>query len=101
MPSPNPVGHISLLLLRILSSVYVKIFFSVILSSRKHANSNILKILPPKNENFQIKMSDIFHISAQNIDCGLSLEPPRRGGSKEYPRSMFLVRNKKDNVYPC
>ena len=27
---------------------------------------NILKILPPKNENFQKKKSDIFHISAQN-----------------------------------
>ena len=23
-----------------------------------------------KKENFQIKKSDIFHISAQNIDCG-------------------------------
>ena len=44
---------------------------------------------PPKNENFQIKNSDIFHISAQNIDCGYSLEPPRRGGSNEYPQSMF------------
>ena len=33
-------------------------------------DSNILKILPPKNENFQIKNSDIFHISAQSIDCG-------------------------------
>ena len=31
----------------------------------------------------------IFHISAQNIDCGYSLEPPRRGGSNEYPLSMF------------
>ena len=31
----------------------------------------------------------IFHISAQNIDCGYSLEPPRRGGSNEYPQSMF------------
>ena len=39
---------------------------------RKHAYSNILKLLPPKNENFQIKNSDIFHISAQNIDCGFS-----------------------------
>ena len=29
------------------------------------------------NENFQIKNSDIFLISAQNIDCGYSLEPPR------------------------
>ena len=62
---------------------------------RKHAYSNILKILQPKPENFQIKNSDIFHISAQNIDCGYSLEPPRRGGSNEYPQSMFLSRNKK------
>ena len=54
-----------------------------------------------KNENFQIKISDIFHICTQNIDCGHSLEPPRRGGSNEYPQSMFLSRNKKNNVYPC
>ena len=40
---------------------------------RKHAYSNILNILPPKNESVQIKNSDIFHISA----------------------------NKKNNVYPC
>ena len=32
-----------------------------------------------------MKKSDIFHINAQNIDCGYSLEPPRRGGSNEYP----------------
>ena len=31
----------------------------------------------------------IFLISAQNIDCGYSLEPPRRGGSNEYLQSMF------------
>ena len=31
----------------------------------------------------------IFHISAQNIDCGHSLKPSRRGGSNEYPHSMF------------
>ena len=37
------------------------------------------------------KNSDIFHISAQNIACGYSLEP----------QSMFLSRNKKINVYPC
>ena len=55
---------------------------------RKHAYSNILKILPPKNENFLIKNSDIVHVSAQNIDCGYSLEPPHRGGSNEYPQSM-------------
>ena len=70
-------------------------------SLRKHAYTNILKILPPKNENFQINISDIFQISTQNIDCGYSLELPGRGGSNEYPQSMFLSRNKKYNVYPC
>ena len=58
------------------------------------------KISPPKTENFQIKNSEIFRISAQNIDCGYSLEPPQRGGSNEYPQYMFLSRNKKNNVYP-
>ena len=50
-----------------------------------------------------MKNSDLFHISAQNVDCGYSLEPPRRGSSDEYPqsKSMFLSRNKKKNVYPC
>ena len=67
---------------------------------RNHAYSNILKTLQKKKENFQIKKSDIFRISAQNIYCGYSLEPPRRGGSNEYPQSMFLSRHKK-NVYPC
>ena len=44
---------------------------------------------------------DILHISAQSIDCGYLLEPPRRGGSNGYPQSMFLSRNKKNNVYTC
>ena len=73
-------------------------------SLRKHAYSNILKILhkkKKKTKNFQIKKSGIFHITAQNIDCGYSLEPPRRGGSNELPQSMFLSRNKKHIVYPC
>ena len=46
------------------------------------------KFYHQNNENFQIKNSDIFQISPQNIDCGYSLEPPRRGGSNEYPQSM-------------
>ena len=71
------------------------------LALRKHAYSNTLKILPPKNGNFSHKKSDIFHISAQNTDCGYSLEPPHRGGSNKYPQSMFLSRNNKNNVYPC
>ena len=54
-----------------------------------------------KKWRFSDKNSDIFHISAQNIDCGYSLEPPRRGGSNEYTQSMFLSWNKNNNVYPC
>ena len=69
-------------------------------SLQKQAYSNIKKISSPKPENFQIKICDDFHISAQNIDCGYSLEPPHRGGSNEYPQSIFLSRNKKNNVYP-
>ena len=42
-----------------------------------------------------MKNSDIFHISAQNIDCGYSLEPPRRGGSNEYQQSMFRAKIRK------
>ena len=38
---------------------------------------------------FQFQNLNIFHIYAQNIDCGYSLEPPQRGGANEYPESMF------------
>ena len=31
----------------------------------------------------------IFLFLLENIDCVYSLEPPRRGGSNEYPQSMF------------
>ena len=54
-----------------------------------------------KNWKFSDKNSDIFHISAQNIDCGYSLELPCQGSSNEYPQSMFSSRSKKSNVYPC
>ena len=38
----------------------------------------------------------IFLIHAQNIDCGYSLEPPRRGGSNEYTQSIF--EQKQENI---
>ena len=79
---------------------YYTVCHSAILHYENMPISNIQKISPPKTENFQIK-TDIFHVSAQNIDCGYSLEPPRRGGSNEYPQSMCFARNKKNNVYPC
>ena len=71
------------------------------LTLRKHAYSNILKILQLKKKKKSDKNSDIFHISAQNIDFGYPLELLRWGSSNEYPQSKFLSRNKKNNVYPC
>ena len=47
------------------------------------------KFQQEKTENFQIKNSHIFHISAQNIDYGYSLELPQQGGSNEYPQYVF------------
>ena len=61
--------------------------------------TEIFKVV--KNENFQYKNSDIFLIFAQNIDCEYTLEPPRRGGSNEYPQSMFWSKNKKNRYTPA
>ena len=36
------------------------------------------------------KQTDIFHIYALNIDCWYSFEPPRRGGSNEYPQPIVF-----------
>ena len=67
-----------------------------LITLRNHAYSNILKISPPKTESFQIKiLIFFFQISTQNIDCGYSLEPPPRGGSNEYPQSMFCAEIRK------
>ena len=49
--------------------------------------TEIFKVV--KNENFQKKNVDIFLIFVPNIDCGYTLEPPRRGGSNEYPQSVL------------
>ena len=54
-----------------------------------------------KIENFQLLLIfDNFLIFAKNIDCGYSLEPPRRDGSNEYPQSMFWSKNKKNRYIP-
>ena len=53
-----------------------------------------------KIRNFQLNFFYIFLIFAQNIDCGYTLEPPRRGGSNEYPQSMFWSKNKKNRYTP-
>ena len=47
------------------------------------------------NVHFQMIFFKHFLIFTQNIDCGYTLEPPQRGGSNEYPQSMFQSKNKK------
>ena len=88
------------------------------LTLRKHAHMIYsIFFFRSKIDNFQRKNFDIFLIFAQNIDCGYTLEPPRRGeavltstyidcgytfepprrgGSNEYPQSMFWSKNKKN-----
>ena len=48
-----------------------------------------------KIENFQLKNFDMFLIFAQNINCGYTLEPPRRGGSNEYPQLCLGAKIRK------
>ena len=48
-----------------------------------------------KIENFTRTILIFFLIFAQNIDCGYTLEPPRRGSSNEYPQSMFWSKIRK------
>ena len=54
-----------------------------------------------KIENFIRIFFYICLIFAQNIDCGYTLEPPRRGGSNEYSQSMFWSKNKKNRYTPA
>ena len=63
-----------------------------------HAINRDFFQLKKKNENSIRIFFYIFHIFAQNIDCGYALEPPRRGGSNEYPQCMFWSKNKKDTL---
>ena len=53
-----------------------------------------------KNDYFQTIKCYIYLIFAQNIDRGYTLEPPRWGGSNEYPQSMFQSKNKKKMYTP-
>ena len=52
-------------------------------------HSEIFKVV--KNENFQSKNFDIFLTFAPKLDCGYTLELPRRDGFNEYPHSMFCI----------
>ena len=83
----------------VMPDVYNRVSLSV--SLRKLAHAIKRDFLALKIANFQLKNVDIFLIFAQNIDCGYTLEPPRRGGSNEYPQSMFWSKNKKNRYTPA
>ena len=66
--------------------------------SHHYENTPLFKYIEnftTKNWNFSDKNSDIFHISAQNIDCGYSLESPCRGGSNGYHNLCFWAEIRK------
>ena len=71
------------------------IYKSFITKTRLFKNTENFTTKKKKNENFQIKILIFFHISAQNIDCRYSLEPPRRGGSNEYLNLSFWAEIRK------
>ena len=73
---------------RSMVSVKMLIMLSFEFTLRKHVYSNIQKILTAKISQFSDKNSDIISLL-------------KTGNSNEYPQSMFLSRNKKNNVYPC
>ena len=53
-----------------------------------------------KKKKIQIKNLIFFFIFLhKKIECGYSLEPPRRGGSYEYPQFIFLSKNMKKVMY--
>ena len=64
----------------------------------QYTKKNLVVKIKKKNTG---KEFDIFLIFAQNIDCGYTLEPPRRGGSNEYPQSMFWSKSKKNRYTPA
>ena len=65
---------------------------------RKFDHAIYRYFLALKLANFQMKIFDIFLIFAQNIHCGYILEPPNRGGSNEYPQSMFWSKIRKIGI---
>ena len=59
-----------------------------------HKESKPVKCIPPYTPLLYRKIGvgrdrPIFLFLIQNIDCGYSLEPPRKGGSNVYTQSMF------------
>ena len=93
------VASILKFLVKVFRGLYVILMFTIAITKTCPCNKQIF-FLALKLENSQLKKFDIFLVFAQNIDCGYTLEPPRRGGSNEYPQSMFWSKNKKNRYTP-
>ena len=75
--------------IRIMDYAYLLADYNYIIRKTSPCN-----IYPLKPHFYKVKLGFagvylFFLFLLQNIDCGYSLEPPRRGGSNEYPQSMF------------
>ena len=72
---------------QLVASLFFFFFFSI--------TKTYLYNIDPLNPHFYIVklgftgLNNIFLFLLKIIDCGYSLEPPRRGGSNVYPQSMF------------
>ena len=88
--------------LNILSKILFILFQSIpdLIITKTRLFKYIENFTTQKREIFQLKNANIFLISAQNIDCGYSLELPRQGSSNEYPQSMFWVEIRKIMYIP-
>ena len=84
-------------LVRIFAARYIHSWFPLLYREikKQHITKTCLYNFDPLKPHFYIVklgftgVDIIFLISAQSIDCGYSLEPPRRGGSNEYTQSIF------------
>ena len=72
-----------------------KRYFSYYKTLRKHAYSNILKILQPKTGKFSDKKFLYFSYFCSKHRLWFSLEPPRRGGSNAYHNLCFRAEIRK------
>ena len=54
-------------------------------ASRKHAYAILLLKPHLYTKTLVNRGIHVFLVLLKNIDCGYSLDPPRRGGSNEYP----------------
>ena len=66
-------------------------------SSRKHTYiifTPLTPLLCSKTEVYR-GYTLFFLLLLENIDCGYSLEPPRRGGSNDYPQSILKQKYEK------